>query len=97
MVTYVDSDSITPISFNGWSRECTVDKDNASVHPIRGDIATSYIEVVRRTLVSCESCQPRKLCTRESMSLTSAEICAVRIEVVNSLSYPRDDPIESGG
>ena len=59
-VAYVDSDSIAPISFNGWTWELPVDKDNASVHSIRRDIATSDIEVVRGTLVSWESCKPRK-------------------------------------
>ena len=68
-VTYVDSDGITPISFNGWSWECTVDKDNASVHSIRRDVATSDIEVVRGTLVSCESCQPRRLWTEDQCHL----------------------------
>lgn len=33
-VTYVDGDGITPVSFDSWTWECTVNKQGASIHSI---------------------------------------------------------------
>ncbi len=55
-VTYIHGDNIAPISFNGWSRECPVDKESRFIHSIGRDVATGDIEIVRGTLTACKDC-----------------------------------------
>lgn len=51
-------DGIAPIDFNRRSRECSIDKQSATVHTVRGNKATGDIEIVTAD-DACMSCQRR--------------------------------------
>ena len=46
VITDLDIEGVTPVAFNGRCWKSPVDEQGTSVHTIRGNKATSYVEVV---------------------------------------------------
>ena len=46
VVTHVDRNSVSPVGFNKWSREGSVDKKSTLVYSIRSNDSSSNVEVV---------------------------------------------------
>lgn len=88
LVTYVDGNGITPISFDSWTGECTVNKQGASIHSIGRDNTTGDVEIVRGTLAACRGLSEYKANDLIRILPTSVEICVVRIVVVDRVSSP---------
>ena len=83
LITYVDSDSITPVGFNGWTGKCAVDKKRASIHSIRRDDATGDVEIVCGTLAACNDCQNTSKINQYANLLTRIEVCIVRVVIAD--------------
>ena len=74
LVTNINGDSIAPIGFDGWTGECTVDKQSASIHSIRRDYTTGDIEVVCGTIASCRDGQCTSQMSQCTTLLTTVEV-----------------------
>ena len=74
LVTNIDGDSIAPIGFDGWTGECTVDEQSASIYSIWGDYTTGDIEVVRGTIATCEDGQCTSQISECATILTTVEV-----------------------
>ncbi len=92
-VTDVHGNSIAPISFDRWTRECPIDKSDISRYSIRRDLATSDVEIVRGTLTACRNCQHTRKSTEDVMLLTAVEVCGVRVVVADCIGSPGNDTI----
>ena len=92
-VTYVDGDSVAPISFNGWTRELPVYQKDAPVYSIGRFEATSDVEIVCGTLAACRDCQHLGYSSREVILLTTIEVFGVGIVVADCISSPGNDTI----
>ena len=74
LVTNIDGDSIAPIGFDGWTGECTVDEQSASIHSIWRDYTTRNIEIVRGTIASCTDGQCTSQMSQCATLLTTVEV-----------------------
>lgn len=88
VITYVDGDGITPIGFDSWTGECTVNKQGASIHSIGRDNTTGDIEIVRGTLAACRGLSEYKPNDLIRSSPTTVEICVVRIVIFDRIRTP---------
>ncbi len=95
-VTDVHSNSVAPVSFDRWTRECPIDKSDVSRYSIRRDLTTSDVEIVRGALTACRDCQNTRLSTEDVTLLTAVEICGVRVVVADRIGSPGNDTTNPG-
>ena len=56
LVAHIDRDGVSPIGFDSWSREGSVDEESTFVHPIRSNDSSSDVKIVSRP-ASCKKVQ----------------------------------------